>query len=380
MPKAPKSKDAQTAGAIFASAGGAFVAAGPQITDEHGLPRRRFRKDLIRVGDWYAGDTKHAVTPERLQGWASKFSAMKAKGVDVPAPEEHTNKPSDRRGTVLGMWVEGDTLIGEIELVGEDAIAMAAKGTKVSIYAPPSVQAGDGTKWTDAIEHVALTDYPVVNGQSNFIPIAASKGGTIDVPVLRMAQESSHMDWKTVAAKIAFDVSGLDDTTGPAKVEEALAVLTNAHKTATAQVGTLTASLKTASDQVVQLSKGKLPEVDPDIVQARGEVVETKLSTLVTAGKITPNVAKELTALFTTGAAAGLCLSQKAASAAGFAGPIADAVVRILDGNQPKDLKTATGPQGTALSRTTPGGSSSDPDPAVLSRMAKAQGLKIATN
>jgi hypothetical protein len=381
MPPKSKSTDALKHGAIYASVGGAFVAAGPVVTDDHGLPRRRFVKDLIRVGEWYAGDTKHPVTQERIDGWAAKFGQMAGKGVDVPAPIEHTSDPKERRGTVRSMWVEGDTLMGEFELVGEDALRMAACGTKVSIYAPPSVQAGDGTKWSDAIEHVCLTDYPVVSGQKNFIPIAASKGEPVNVPVLLMAKESNMLDWKKVAAAIKFDVSGLDDTTGPAKVEEALNAFTTAAADATGQVATLTASLKTANDQVTAMSKtgGKMPEVDPDIISARTETVGAKLEALVLAGKLTPAALTLAKTKLTTGTSAGVCLSGKAATAVGLSQPVADIVIDILSANEPKDLKAGVDAQrGTQLSRSTPGDQhdQSKPNAAVIDRVTAAMGIK----
>lgn len=374
MSKRTKSTDAQDHGAIYAHDGGAFVAAGAASTDANGQTRRRFLKDFISDGTFYdANGTAHTITPERREQWVAKFDRMKSASVDVPVPEEHTSLPSDRRGTVTRMWNAGNSLWGEVELVGDDAIKLASTA-KVSIYAPEAVRLGDGTVIKDAIEHVALTDYPVVSKQNGFIPIAASgKSGTVNVPVCRMGrQQEQDMKWQDIAATIGFDITGLDDTTGPDKVNEALKSFAEKAKAGTEQVATLTASLKAANE------KGKPVEVDPDILTSRGEVVEVKLSALVDSGKITPKVKTALLDLCTKGAAAGLCLSKKAAEAAGFALPIADALIAILKDNEPKDLKASTGLQsGMALSRATPGAKgNTDSDRAAVNLMCELSGAK----
>ena len=163
MPAASTSPTEHQA-AIYAGGRLAF-ASGAAATDAIGVPRQRFVKDLIRVGEYVAGGIRHTVSLDRLRHWAATFGKMKAAGIEVPMPVEHTTDPEKRRGTVLSMFVEGDTLKAECEMVGEDGIRLAHT-TKVSVYAPAFVQGGDGTKWHDAIEHVALTDYPVVPGQA----------------------------------------------------------------------------------------------------------------------------------------------------------------------------------------------------------------------
>jgi len=136
----------------------------------------RFEKELLRVGRWIHPAKKLVVdvTRERLSRWAENFRRMLAKGIRVPVPYGHSYDPRDNAGFVTDMRVEGDSLVGVLEIPrDEDAARVGSVATDVSVSVNPSFVDGEGDSFGEVIEHVAITNYPVVSGQANFVPIAA---------------------------------------------------------------------------------------------------------------------------------------------------------------------------------------------------------------
>lgn len=185
---------------------GAGMLAGAR-TDANGVPVKSYVKDLIRVGtyrDPKLGDT-FDVTPDDLDRWVREFDRMNSNGVKVPVPDGHTFDSQNNRGYVTGLFHDGSTLFGNIDLIGEDAIRMASR-TEVSIYQPVEFTDDKQNKYDRPIAHVALTPVPVISGQGGFVPITASRGGTERVPVYRLAQETTTMNPQLLAVAKALGV------------------------------------------------------------------------------------------------------------------------------------------------------------------------------
>lgn len=201
-----KADKSTTASRVLMCAAGAGMLAGAR-TDANGQPVKSFVKDLIRVGTWRdprTGD-EFSVTKDDLERWTREFSRMRENGVKVHVPSGHTDDPDKNRGWCEGMFHDGTTLFGNIDLVGEDAIAMASTA-EVSIYAPSRLVDGKGNTYDNPIAHVALTPVPVISGQGGFVPITASRGGTEQVPVYRLAQETTTMNPHLLAVAKALGV------------------------------------------------------------------------------------------------------------------------------------------------------------------------------
>lgn len=152
-----------------------MTAAGPAGTSPEGEPSQRFRVPMIGVGTFrhpIAGWQLDVDRP-RLDLWAAAFARMNANGVAVPVPARHgTHDARDNLGFVRAMTVEGDSLVGEVEMIGADAITAAGRNF-VSVEID-NVQDGRGNDYGEAIARVALTPEPVVAGQPGFTRIAAS--------------------------------------------------------------------------------------------------------------------------------------------------------------------------------------------------------------
>lgn len=143
-----------------------------------------FRKELIYEGSFVkkvpGKEAQHFTVDEaKLNHWEHTGNRMVRNGVKVPVPVKHTDEPERNRARVLryevGVNDKGkNALYGVMRFRDHDAAKLAAS-TDVSIFVPEdSFTDGLGNKYTYAIKHVALTDYPVIPGLSDFKAIAAS--------------------------------------------------------------------------------------------------------------------------------------------------------------------------------------------------------------
>lgn len=156
---------AGASGATGATGAAGAVAAGQGL----------FEKELLRVGRWAhpAGKFVLDVTRERLARWVEGFRRMAARGIRVPVPYGHSYDARDNAGFVREMRVEGDRLVGVLDIPrDDDAARLGATATAVSVSVNPDFVDGSGERFGEVIEHVAVTNYPIVSGQENFVPLA----------------------------------------------------------------------------------------------------------------------------------------------------------------------------------------------------------------
>lgn len=373
-------------GAVFAASNAPAEPAGSETKDANGQPRRRYVKDLIRAGRWSkgaVGGVTFDVPVKRLKHWADSFAKMKAAGIKVPVPLGHTTDPEKNRGEVVDMFVEGDTLYGVIDLIGHDSLPLASRA-EVSIFAEPTMMSGDGQRYDDVITHVALVTDPVVNNQDGFTPVAASRG-EVRVPVMRLAMENgANMDWKELAALLGIDITGLDDTTGPAKVKEVIQAQLAASKNATQQVAQAEQQVAAAkAETAAAVAASRKIDLDPDMLDVASNNVRIRTAAMVKAGKIGSKTAAAAVKLFGDEP---MSLSRKASKALGFKieKSLADAVLDLLDLNDPVEMAEAVKsqtPAGSAFGRAVPGAEPAKPDPAAVQkdiqdRASRAYGVR----
>ena len=139
----------------------------------NGQPAAYFWADGIRVGRYIhpAGKFELHVDEKRLDAWADNFRKMKAAGVDVPVPIDHSSSARDNLGYVVDIKRERDTLKLLHQLIGEDAIKLAARN-KVSLGIDPRFVDGLGNAFGDCIVHSSLTPVPLVPGQEGLVPMS----------------------------------------------------------------------------------------------------------------------------------------------------------------------------------------------------------------
>ena len=324
--------------------------------DDSGATVKRFRKELVRVGDYFKASQNLAftVTPDTLDHWAMTFSQWAANGNKVPVPLGHdkAQNPEANRGWVVDMFREGDTLVGVIDLIGGDepSINTLAASNDVSIYAPVSFTDGKGNTYSRPITHVALCTDPVILGLGKFQAIAASlqqNGDRTMEEILKALGLAADADVAAVLAAIAAlkeraAGDGDKDVAASMTDEEAAKVADALGLEAGASVEDILAAIaKLSEGAAVAASQGK--PADPLVVKLMGESRGAKMEALVAAGKITPAVAAKLRTRYVDAKA--LSLSLSGGKDDGF-----DALAAALAENDPVVLAQQTGAQVLALS------------------------------
>lgn len=361
------SKERPEHGCVIAAETTPFLAMSAPRT-EGGQPVKRFRKELIRTGSYCTGDdVRFTVDDEALDNWAAEFSRMKSVGVKVPVPNGHTTDPEANRGWVVDMFREGDSLVGVIDLVGEDAIKMAGR-SDVSLYSPAHLDDGKGNSYKWPITHVALCTDPVIPGLDGFVPLAASLGNTpVNVPVFT-AHKEIPVAFKFEKIQKAL---GIEEPLTEANADKAIVA---SFSGVTEKIGTLMGEVKTlksdlATAKAAKPGETKPKDVDPELLRLSRENHAMRLDGLIAGGKITPAVRDKLTAAFIGDDGATLKLSLSSGTSKTF-GLVLDA----LADNNPVTLGEKTSGQVLSLS----GGPASGDKPLdqkIQDEMAAAAGV-----
>lgn len=150
----------------------------------------RFRKELIRSGNWTNSGKTVAISPKDIDHWAKSFSTWRAAGAVTPLYVGNTHEgmtPEQKRGELISVSAEdcpagGKSLFGVLEFSRPEYTALVT--SDVSIYSPPEVTLGNGVTYQWPLEHVLITDSPVVLGLSKFEPITFTLSGGVAVESL----------------------------------------------------------------------------------------------------------------------------------------------------------------------------------------------------
>lgn len=148
-------------------------------SETHAVPDKplEFWKEIAHVGRFAKGDFKFSITEDDLEHWHNTFGAMQKSGIEVPVPVEHTKDPEKRRGKVLALARKTNSkglpaLFARIKFRDGDAAKLSHSG--VSIFVPAKAADGYGNEFKAPIQHVAITDYPVLTDLDPFQPIMLS--------------------------------------------------------------------------------------------------------------------------------------------------------------------------------------------------------------
>ncbi len=334
-------------------------------TDDGKTPTQRFIADLLKIGTTYRHPKdgwELEVTPELADKIVATSQAMQSDGVAVPIVSVHSFDEEPDPDTVLGSFkgafVEDGWVRGVQEFRGKAAIDAARRVNHLSVGLLPELTDGESHTYTDAIQHVALTPYPVVNQQRDFVPLAASRGRRAKrAPVLMLSaaisDEVTDMDmklWRKLLGNDELDEDGLLDAV-TAKLDE----LGKGGKEQKAAFDKLTAEF--AELKEAKADKGdrdKATKLDADVEETLVEAAEAGIAGLVDGGKVTPAVAEKLAACLIgdPGKRNAFALS-KAVSKRPIA--LTREVIKALSENDPVELAEQTGRQAVAASRETPG-------------------------
>ena len=286
--------------AIVCDSQGLGSSAGEERTVD-GVRVKSFTRPIMRSGNYThpVEKWKLDVTNARLDKWVAAFDRMQKMGVDVEVVVDHSFSAKDAFGYLTGMHREGDWLYGTHEMRGDEGIDLAERVQNISIWLDKdyvcAAGTGDGTHVGEAIIHSSLVQGPVVPGQQDaFLPAPSRESKAASrSPVFSMGVQTMEMnEWRElIGADDSLKENGLFDA---AKAHIGLLATdkAEAEKQLTDALGTV----KTLEQQIVD-DGGAEVKIDPDVIDGLREGAEGRIEALVASAKITPDVAKELSAI-----------------------------------------------------------------------------------
>jgi hypothetical protein len=322
----------------------------------------RYRKDAIREGRFFAPNPAGGaalelpVDGDRLNRWVSAFRRMQANGVKVDLTIDHNDSAEAKRGEVVDLFraridddgrvipdPKGPVLGFDCDFADADAAKLAHRCPEVSIELEPAVEDGAGNTYGEAITAISIARQPVVGGQAPFQKIAASQGArTDDKAVVALAANTATTPASTGSNSPMFtdeqkqqirEKLGLDESAGDDQMAEGLMGLLDKP----AEVEQLSQQVDTLKTEKAELSRANKPiQLSQDVRGVLEEGIDTKIDTLVTQHKLTPDAADKLKASLKTGPT---MLSREAN---GGEQSRAMQIIAALETNDPAQLVTLT--------------------------------------
>ncbi len=105
------------------------------------------------------------LSAEDFQEWKRYLEYLKKYDETIPVVSGHSREPSDRLGTLseLRLGSEGTKVFGKVTWTNKE-YREKTKLASFSIWAKRDHATFDGTKFSSALIHVGVTDYPVLKG------------------------------------------------------------------------------------------------------------------------------------------------------------------------------------------------------------------------
>jgi len=271
------------------------VVSSAQKTEDQ-VSTQRFKKDMLKVGVYThpVWEWTLDITEERLHHFVTVFKEMRANGVDVEVPLDHSRSAADNLGYVVDMFVELDkegvlTLYGIHEIRGQEGIDIVRRNKNVSVAIERDFKDGQGNVYGEAIIHSSIVQQPVVPGQDDF-EIAASRGTVRQIPVFTLSNTKENKMNEEMLQKVRELLGASDDLTE----ENVLSRITEKIQSLTSKAEELqkeNIDLKAKSES----NSSTASKIDKNLAEQMGTTAEQQLSLLVDAGKITPAVKNKLT-------------------------------------------------------------------------------------
>lgn len=267
------------------------------------------RKEIAKVGDYTHRGTgqKFAITRARMDAWVRAFKARIAKGIKPFVPDRHTLSPKagENFGYVVALSRDGDSLYADLQLIGDEALALAARND-VSLCAVADALDADGEKYSECLHHVAFTPDPALGNLGGYVKIAASASPFADNPVFELTAGTSPKGapmpfafdpelGRKLRDKLALDASVPDEQVAVVAAEHVAAAIDVSQKAQqdaqrvtalTAENTRLKSELSSANEKVLALSADAPKPLDPRTLSLMRRTFKADREKAVTSGVI----------------------------------------------------------------------------------------------
>jgi transcriptional regulator of NAD metabolism len=265
---------------------------------------KQYKKDMIKLGVYIhpIHKWKLNVTEDRLYRWLTNFKAMRTNGVDVEVPLDHSFSAEKNLGYVVDAMVEKDsqgvlTLFGILEVKGDQANNVIERNKNVSVWISENYTDGKGNFYGEVIKHCSVVQQPVMPQQEPFVSIAASMQGAKDekIPIYFLGSNNMKKELLEQFKKLFGLEDSITEETLFSTIEKQIQTKTEEDKKTQESLLSLRTQLEKANAKAASMGQED-KGMDANTLELVGSTMSDKLELLVTAGKITPAVAKTLSA------------------------------------------------------------------------------------
>lgn len=284
----------------------------------------RFKKALMRAGTWVMGNGKRFTAARKMYDHLVKtHQDLTALGVKTPLVLGHDG--TSAYGDIVDLVIdtvtndagqEEDVLSMIVEFKDEQAKREALRND-VSAYVPPSRKIGNGSTFSRALEHVALTPWPVIHGLADWETIAASFSDT-ETPIV----------FDDLITLLGIDASqATSDEEKKALVEDAVKMLAEEATKMKEELDKLKGDKPADPPADAPADPAVAASLPRPVILQLGKARKTELDALVTNLNITPASRDELVKRYCSEASVRLSLEDDADD--GF-----DALIAALSKNK----------------------------------------------
>jgi hypothetical protein len=257
------------------------------------VPVAYFWKDAISAGEYVHPATKQKLKVDsvRIDGWVDRFHKMRAAGIEVPTPTDHSSRAEDNIGFVVDARRNGDRLSLLHQVIGEDA-ALTALRNRCSLCIEPDYRDEKGRQWGDVFTHSAFTPVPVVSGMGSFVPFAASRDRQTETPIFYLSADERipDMEFKQLREALGATADVPDD-----KLLDKVRELTSQTATNLSRATAAEAKVTELEGKVVTLSRTPATP-DPEILRDRNDSKREKVEIAMSRGDLPKVIADKLIA------------------------------------------------------------------------------------
>jgi hypothetical protein len=332
--------------------------------EEEAVPVAYFWKDSIQAGDYVHPATKQKLSVDgaRIDGWVDKFHQMRAAGIEIPTPTDHSSAAKDNLGFVVDAKRNGDRLSLLHQVIGEDAAMTALRNRSRSASNRDYVDE-KGRKWGDA-SLIQLSRpsrlFPAWARLSRSLHPATSRRRP---PFSTCPRMKGIQTWiSSNSGKPSVSPRTFPTTSSSTKVKE----LKTSAATALSRATAAEAKVTELDAKVITLSRTPTPP-DPEALRDRMELSVGKIDLAVAKGDLPPSSPISSRPRWAPLAAPNAFMLSRSADLGDR--PV-DFLLSLFEGAQARPRTgSQTGLQ--LLSRETPGGEQDKPvDPEDIARAA----------
>jgi hypothetical protein len=142
------------------------------------------------------------ATPKRIEHWNASISEMLAAEIRLPIGSDHIPGALRNEGFIVGSRVRNGELDLLCQLIGDDALDLAAKNYGSAEFFASITEPATGKKLVDVIGRLSITPEPLFSGQNGFVEAASIAGdesaivlyASKEIPVKTMCMSDEQWD------------------------------------------------------------------------------------------------------------------------------------------------------------------------------------------